>query len=108
MSGGRLWGHVGSVEATWGSLETLPVACKENVVKSGRNVASKWNPLGSSLGLSAATVCGPGDQKEHPEVFERRFWLHRENNDILLFFQRFAAPSGGPNDDGVEALLGRT
>ena len=47
MPGGRVWGHLGIVEITLGGLGTFPAACQKQVVKSGRHIASIWEPFGS-------------------------------------------------------------
>ena len=51
---GRAWGHLGVVEITLGGLGTFPAACQKQVVKSGRHIASIWEPLGSVVAPLAA------------------------------------------------------
>ena len=63
--------------------------------------------LGAPLGRSGMFFCGPGLQKERPEVSKRPYWWHRANTDIpmcFLCFMKLAGPNGGPND-GLEAFL---
>ena len=54
MPGGRVWGHLGIVEITLGGLGTFPAACQKQVVKSGRHIASIWEPFGSVVAPLAA------------------------------------------------------
>ena len=64
-----LWGSI------WGGLETSLAAREEKL----RNMSGLWpqmggfGVLGAPLGLSGAPFCGPGQQKERPEVL---------NNDL--------------------------
>ena len=79
----------------------------EKVAKCGLKMGG-FGVLGVPLGRMGAPFCGPGQQKERLEVFQKRFWGHPENIDILVcfsHFQRLASPNGTPND-GLELSWG--
>ena len=80
MPGARVWGYLGIVEITLEGLGTFPVAFQKQVVKSGRHIASIWEPFGSVV----APFCGLGLQQQCLEASKRSYLWLCENSDISM------------------------
>ena len=106
---GSFWACEGQLGRPWDLTCGLRGRSCEKLSKLGLQMGG-FGVLGASLGRSGAPFCGPGEQKECPEVFKIRFCGHRENIDIPVCFWCFLrlGTAGGAPNGHLEGLLRST